>query len=318
MRRDLDLARQLLFEIEQQGPDCSLASLRGTLVPREQVVSDRGVDPRTYEVRPVGADEAILYQLRLMIDANLAKETERTGASPCIRLTHAGHELLELSRSEARWQEAKLQTLESSGGESLTVIRAILTKWAVESAARPRRVYERPVVARPYGYASEYVTAVPRRTYGAPRTVAQHVVDYHRPYRYGPYNYRETYTHRDQAQYTDSYAGFTPEYQRYARPVVREEAPRQREPSLNVLRSRPDYREPLPVRARYDIRQQLDWRDAYDRDFYYNRSQYGRYEPTRYAAAPYATAPQPGRPTEVYPAEVDSAGIGVSLPIYMV
>ncbi|QDU90200.1 hypothetical protein Pla175_36020 [Pirellulimonas nuda] len=130
MKRDIDLTRQLLLDIEGHGPDCSLGSLR----------SGQAQD----------ADERIRYHLRLLIDAGMVKELDRTAAGvPCVRLTHAGHELAELVRSEARWREAKWLVQEQTGGLSLTVIKAVLVKWAVDGVVRsdaaiPRRPYYRP------------------------------------------------------------------------------------------------------------------------------------------------------------------------------
>jgi hypothetical protein len=120
MKRDVDLIRQLLFDLERQGADCSLDSLRNG--------------------SPQEFDERLRYHARLLVDAGLAKEIERTSAGqPCVRLTCAGHEFLDLCRSEPRWREAKRIVNEQTGGYSLTVLRAILTKWAVDGVARSER-----------------------------------------------------------------------------------------------------------------------------------------------------------------------------------
>jgi len=117
MKRDLDLSRQLLLEIENRGPDCSVSVLH------------TGSDH---------AEEKIRYHLRLLIDAGLLKEIDRTSEGmPCVRLTHNGHELLELVRSQSRWREAKWACQDRMGGLSLTVIRGILLRWAM----RQRRPY---------------------------------------------------------------------------------------------------------------------------------------------------------------------------------
>jgi hypothetical protein len=111
MKRDVDTARQLLLEVENRGAECSVNLLRPGL-----------------EAEP---DQRIRYHLRLLIDAGLLREIERTAPGvPCVRLTHAGHELLELIRSETAWREAKLACQHRTGGLSLTVIRGILLRWA--------------------------------------------------------------------------------------------------------------------------------------------------------------------------------------------
>jgi hypothetical protein len=123
MKRDLDLARQLLLEIESRGADCSVSVLRTG--PNHE------------------AEERVRYHLRLLIDAGLLKEVDRTaGGVPCLRLTDAGHETIELTRSEPRWREAKRLCQERTGGLSLGVIRNLLAHWALDTPrVRPRRRY---------------------------------------------------------------------------------------------------------------------------------------------------------------------------------
>lgn len=140
MKRDLDLCRRLLADIEGHGPDCAVTALRP------------GVSGE--------AEETVRYHVRLLIDAGLVKEVDRnTGGVPCVRLTNAGHELLELAHSEARWREAKWVVGQSTGGQSLTVIRQVLARWASEAAHYGERLparrggYYRPyasVAYRPY------------------------------------------------------------------------------------------------------------------------------------------------------------------------
>jgi len=124
MKHDIDLMRQILLDIENHGSDCSLKALRSEMA---QATSH-------------DLNEQIRYHLRLLIDAGLAKEIDRTSAgTPCVRLTHAGQEFIELARSDARWGEAKWVVQEQTGGLSLTVLRALLTKWAIEAASRGGR-----------------------------------------------------------------------------------------------------------------------------------------------------------------------------------
>src|SRR5690554_106179 len=99
MKRDVDLIRQLLFDIERHGAECSFDTLRNGAAPE--------------------ADERARYHLRLLIDAGLAKETERSATGhPCVRLTNAGHEFLDICRDDANWREAKWIVQEQSGGIS--------------------------------------------------------------------------------------------------------------------------------------------------------------------------------------------------------
>jgi hypothetical protein len=123
MKRDIDLARGLLLDIENRGSDCSVSILRTG--PNHE------------------AEERVRYHLRLLVDAGFLKEVDRTaGGVPCLRLTDAGHEMIELTRSESRWRDAKWACQERTGGLSLVVIRGILLQWALEGTRyRPRRRY---------------------------------------------------------------------------------------------------------------------------------------------------------------------------------
>jgi len=139
MKRDIDLARQLLLDIEARGADCSVSVLR--------TAADHQSEDR------------VRYHLRLLIDAGYLKEIDRTtNGVPCLRLTDAGHELIELTRSESRWRHAKRACHEHTGGVSLTVIRGLLVKWALAPQPRRWRRFRRPVtdsliVDRPFdGY----------------------------------------------------------------------------------------------------------------------------------------------------------------------
>ncbi len=125
MKRDLDLMRQLLLDIENRGADCSVSVLRSNSDGQRE--------------------ERIRYHLRLLIDARLLKEIDRTTAGiPCVRLTHQGHELLELVRGESVWQEALWACQNRTGSLSLTVIQELLGNWAIQRARRPLFGRHRP------------------------------------------------------------------------------------------------------------------------------------------------------------------------------
>ncbi len=142
MKRDIDLARGLLLDIEARGADCSVSVLR----------TDANHD----------AEERVRYHLRLLVDAGYLKEVDRTASGvPCLRLTDAGHELIELVRVESRWRQAKWACQERTGGLSLTVVRGILLEWALGSRRGPRlrrryRAAAPPMVDAPYDYEPAY------------------------------------------------------------------------------------------------------------------------------------------------------------------
>jgi hypothetical protein len=125
MKRDLDLVRQLLLDIENRGADCSVSVLRGSSDGHHE--------------------ERIRYHLRLLLDAQLLKEIDRTTAgTPCVRLTHQGHELLELVRDESVWREALQVCYDRTGSLSLTVIQGLLGSWAHRRARQPLFRRHRP------------------------------------------------------------------------------------------------------------------------------------------------------------------------------
>jgi hypothetical protein len=121
MKRDVDLIRQILLDLERHGAECSIDAVRNGAAPE--------------------ADERTRYHLRLSIDAGLVKEIDRsTAGSPCVRLTNAGHEFLDICRGDDRWQAAKWMVHQQTGGLSLAVLRAVLTKWAVQGISRSERL----------------------------------------------------------------------------------------------------------------------------------------------------------------------------------
>lgn len=137
MKRDLDLVRQLLLDIELRGTDCSVGVLR------------TGANHET--------EELIRYHLRLLIDGGLLREVDRTSAGvPCVRLTHEGHEFLELSRNDALWREAKWHCQERTGGLSLTFIRQVLIRLALGPVSYHPRVRRSYASRRPRYEADSY------------------------------------------------------------------------------------------------------------------------------------------------------------------
>lgn len=146
MHRDVDLIRQILLDIERRGADCPVVALRSNLGP--------------------DADERIRHHLRLTIDAGWVKEVgcdvgaaintpsaAATNSAISVRLTDAGHEFIELARNDERWCDAKAIVTERTGGPSIALLKAVLTKWAWRDVARSahrrrvrraaRRYYER-------------------------------------------------------------------------------------------------------------------------------------------------------------------------------
>ncbi|MEN1680906.1 MAG: DUF2513 domain-containing protein [Planctomycetota bacterium] len=241
MKRDIDLARALLLDIEREGIDCPINRLRVETTHELKNGSANGATETS---------EVVRYHLRLLIDAGMVKEIDRTSSGvPCVRLTHAGHELVELSRSDTRWRDAKQLCRETTGGLSMVVIRSVLIRWAVEGAAPP------PVYRGRRAYRPAYTRVAPRR----------------RP---TPYRYE----YRGPRYYTSAVEGYTTvadEETRVARPRpvptvrdhVRNEYPRYDYARYEPLRYEADgYDYPRYDLERSDLRNRFDLWDA-DRDY---------------------------------------------------
>ena len=117
MKRDMDLARRILLEVEAD--------------PKTTGFGYRRVDIE-------GHDQAeVSYHIRLLSDAGLleAKSLSTTAGLDwrVIRLTYAGHEFLEASRKDTLWQKAKSTVLEKTGGLSFEVLKAVLLKLATDA-----------------------------------------------------------------------------------------------------------------------------------------------------------------------------------------
>ena len=100
---------------------------------------------------------------------------------PCVRLTNAGYEFLDLCRSGARWREAKWVVQEQTGGVSLSVLRAVLTKWAVEGIARSERHRRWRRSYRRHFYRGEPAYRVDSYRYEREPLVEEEPVDFVRP-----------------------------------------------------------------------------------------------------------------------------------------
>jgi hypothetical protein len=109
MKRDMDLVRAILLELERHAS---------------------GFAPQEIVIDGFTADQ-IGYHIHLMMDAGLVEGSDITcldDASPqasVSRMTWAGHEFNELSRNIDRWQLAK-RAIAKLGGATLDVWKAVL------------------------------------------------------------------------------------------------------------------------------------------------------------------------------------------------
>jgi DNA-binding transcriptional ArsR family regulator len=108
MKRDMDLIREILLELESS-PQTAM----------DTVVIDK---------RP---PEEISYHLELLTDAGLIKaETYKTWDAPLkfhsIQLTWEGHEFLEAAKNETHWNRAKEVIKEKGSGLTFDILKALL------------------------------------------------------------------------------------------------------------------------------------------------------------------------------------------------
>ncbi|GMR22260.1 MAG: DUF2513 domain-containing protein [Acidobacteriota bacterium] len=113
MKRDLDLIRQILLDIETEGEDSSRR-------PGFANIADDGYDP-----------ESIQYHVQLMHDAGLIVADELVpGQWWPERITWVGHEFLDLARSDTLWQATKRDVESKVGSAPFQVVRDLLARRA--------------------------------------------------------------------------------------------------------------------------------------------------------------------------------------------
>lgn len=115
MKRDWDLIRELLIEIEERcGPD--------------DVVSAGAIELKGH------SQETILYHLALLAEARLIDADDvgsHDGADWFVRrLTWEGHDFLDAARSDTTWGRAKSVAAEKGSGLTFAVLKELLVRFA--------------------------------------------------------------------------------------------------------------------------------------------------------------------------------------------
>jgi hypothetical protein len=115
MKRDPDLIREILLELEKENFDGTLQELS---LGRH-------------------SDDKVQYHIRLLSDAGYvdAEDTSsHSGISMHVRrLTWEGHEFLDAARDDKRWAEAKELMLQKSGGLIFDVLKQLLVNLATRA-----------------------------------------------------------------------------------------------------------------------------------------------------------------------------------------
>ena len=115
MQRDMDLIRQIMFEVEKCSGGFALSNL--------------AIEGYT--------SEQITYHVWLLGQAGLMKVTETTawgssgpGATP-VSLTWEGHDFIDTARGDTTWSHAR-EKVRNVGGSSFAVLKQLL-EWQVKS-----------------------------------------------------------------------------------------------------------------------------------------------------------------------------------------
>ena len=113
MKRDMDLVRKILLEVEE--------------LP--------GPRPKLRELEIEGCDEVqVQYHLKLMSDAGLI-DTYEAGDPGKLKLlpqglTWDGHDFLDAAREESRWRKAMASIKQKAGAVSFEVVKQVLVSIA--------------------------------------------------------------------------------------------------------------------------------------------------------------------------------------------
>ena len=112
MKRDMDLVRQIMFQIEEKSNGISLIDIK--------------VDGHT--------NEEIAYHVMILDEAGLVKAKNTTthqgfDYTPTT-LTWKGHEFIEAARNDKIWNKAKDTMIEKAGGIVFDVLTNLLTSLA--------------------------------------------------------------------------------------------------------------------------------------------------------------------------------------------
>jgi hypothetical protein len=119
MKRDMDLAREILMEIE-----------------KFPMVQNYTLNVKGYE------EQEVVYHIILLKEASLieaATEQDNSGklyAEPR-RLTWQGHEFLDNARDDTNWQNAKKFVKDKGGSLTFEVIKGVLAQLARQAVGLP-------------------------------------------------------------------------------------------------------------------------------------------------------------------------------------
>ena len=119
MKRDMDLVRSILLEVEK---------------------ADSHNKPFKLKVEECSSDQ-VAHHLLLLKDAGLLEVEESSNWNENyvlpIRLTWSGTEFLDAARDDTRWNRAKEIVQEKGGGLMIDILKGVLTQLARQAAGLP-------------------------------------------------------------------------------------------------------------------------------------------------------------------------------------
>lgn len=110
MKRDMDLARNIIFKLEEYSEPNGWVEIK--------------IDNYT--------NEEISYHIKLLFQAGLIEAYDVTDSSgfewKAKSLTWKGHEFLEAARNNSRWDSAKKYIMEKGGGLTFDILKTVLVE----------------------------------------------------------------------------------------------------------------------------------------------------------------------------------------------
>lgn len=118
MKRDMDLCRKILLDVEADPRATGPAWMNLTIEGREPA--------------------EVAYHVMLLCEHGLLEAKNLSNLDGMdwrpIRLTYQGHEFVDAARKDSLWRKATNLVQEKTGGLSLDVLKAVLVKLATEAA----------------------------------------------------------------------------------------------------------------------------------------------------------------------------------------
>ena len=115
MKRDMDLVRQILLEVEARD---------------EEALGQTPQDIEGYDLATVARHVEIMQEAGL-VDAHVMRaDGVPPYAARVFRLTWQGHDFLEATRNDTIWIKTKNFIMEKGGGASFEIVKAVALKYA--------------------------------------------------------------------------------------------------------------------------------------------------------------------------------------------